>query len=179
MNVVTDRITRIVPGGVETATGLHEADVIVYATGFHASDFLAPMEITGREGRRLDEEWKDGAEAYLGIAVPRFPNLFMVYGPNTNLGHSSIVFMIECQVGYIMGCLPYIAGRGSMEVRPEAMDTWRRSLDRAMGKMIWQAGCTSWYKNAAGRVTNNWPAATTVYRRITKEPRPGAFRFAR
>jgi cation diffusion facilitator CzcD-associated flavoprotein CzcO len=179
VNVVTDRITRIVPGGVETATGLHEADVIVYATGFHASDFLAPLEITGREGRRLDEEWRDGAEAYLGIAVPRFPNLFMVYGPNTNLGHSSIVFMIECQVGYIMGCLPYIAGRGSMEVRPEAMDTWRRSLDRAMGKMIWQAGCTSWYKNAAGRVTNNWPAATTVYRRITKEPRPGAFRFAR
>ena len=100
------------PGGVETATGLHEADMIVYATGFHASDFLAPMEITGREGRRLDEEWKDGAEAYLGIAVPRFPNLFMVYGPNTNLGHSSIVFMIECQVGYIMCCLPYIAGRG-------------------------------------------------------------------
>ncbi|MEV6868325.1 NAD(P)/FAD-dependent oxidoreductase [Streptosporangium subroseum] len=179
VNVVTDRITRIAPGGVETATGLHEADVIVYATGFHASDFLAPMEITGREGRRLDEEWKDGAEAYLGIAVPRFPNLFMVYGPNTNLGHTSIIFMIECQVGYIMGCLPHIAGRGSMEVRPEAMDTWRRSLDRAMGKMIWQAGCTSWYKNAAGRVTNNWPAATTVYRRITKEPRPGAFRFAR
>ncbi|MDP9841090.1 flavin-containing monooxygenase [Streptosporangium lutulentum] len=179
VNVVTDRITRIAPGGVETATGLHEADVIVYATGFHASDFLAPIEITGREGHRLDEEWKDGAEAYLGIAVPRFPNLFMLYGPNTNLGHSSIVFMIECQVGYIMGCLPYIARRGSMEVRPEAMDTWRRSLNRAMGTMIWQAGCTSWYKNAAGRVTNNWPEATTVYRRITKEPRPGAFRFAR
>ena len=89
--------------------------------------------------------------------MPHFPNLFLLYGPNTNLGHSSIVFMIECQVGYIMGCLPYLARRGPMEVRPEAMDGLAAGLERAMGRMVWQAGCTSWYKNAAGRVTNNWP----------------------
>ncbi|GAA2884166.1 NAD(P)/FAD-dependent oxidoreductase [Streptosporangium fragile] len=179
VDVVTDRITRIVPGGVETAAGLREADVIVYATGFQTSDPLAPVEVTGRGGRRLAEAWREGAEAYLGIAVPGFPNLFLLYGPNTNLGHNSIIFMIECQVRYVLGCLAHIAARGPMEVRPEAMAAWRRNLDRAMADMVWQAGCTSWYKNAAGRVTNNWPATATLYRRITRAPRPAAFRFAR
>ncbi|MEU0487258.1 NAD(P)/FAD-dependent oxidoreductase [Streptosporangium sp. NPDC006013] len=179
VDVVTDRITRIVPGGVETAAGLREADAIVYATGFETSDFLVPIQVTGRDGRHLAEEWKDGAEAYLGIAVPHFPNLFLLYGPNTNLGHSSIVFMIECQVRYIMGCLPQLVAHGPMEVRPETMATWRRSLETAMERMVWQAGCTSWYKNAAGRVTNNWPGTTTAYRRITGAPDPDAFHFAR
>ncbi|WP_436763456.1 flavin-containing monooxygenase [Streptosporangium sp. V21-05] len=179
VDVVTDGITGIVPGGVETTAGLREADVIVYATGFETSDFLAPIQVTGRGGRQLAKEWKNGAEAYLGIAVPHFPNLFLLYGPNTNLGHNSIVFMIECQVRYVMGCLPYLASRGPMEVRPEAMATWRRSLDRAMEGMVWQAGCTSWYKNATGRITNNWPGATTTYRRITRTPRPESFHFAR
>ncbi|WP_433240865.1 flavin-containing monooxygenase [Streptosporangium sp. CA-135522] len=179
VDVVTEPIIRITPAGVETAAGLREADVIVYATGFQSTDFLAPIDVTGRRGRRLGEAWKGGAEAYLGIAVPHFPNLFLLYGPNTNLGHNSIVFMIECQVGYIMGCLPHLARRGPMEVRPEAMEVWRRSLDQAMETMVWEAGCTSWYKTATGRVTNNWPAPTTVYRRITRAPRPAAFHFAR
>ncbi|MEU4833736.1 NAD(P)/FAD-dependent oxidoreductase [Streptosporangium sp. NPDC023615] len=179
VDVVTDPITRIVPEGVRTVAGLREADVIVYATGFRTSEFLAPVRITGRGGRGLAEEWREGAEAYLGIAVPRFPNLFLLYGPNTNLGHNSIVFMIECQVRYIMGCLPHLAARGPMEVRPEAMATWRRSLERAMGRMVWQAGCASWYKNEAGRVTNNWPGTASLYRRVTGAPRPDAFHFAR
>jgi cation diffusion facilitator CzcD-associated flavoprotein CzcO len=178
VDVVTDRITEIVPDGVRTTAGLHEADVIVYATGFETSDFLAPIRVTGRGGRNLAEEWKDGAEAYLGIAVPRFPNLFLLYGPNTNLGHNSIVFMLECQVRYVMRCLPHLATYGPMEVRPQAMAIWRRSLETAMEDMVWQAGCTSWYKNAAGRVINNWPGATTTYRRITRTPRLEAFLFA-
>ncbi|MFF5109553.1 flavin-containing monooxygenase [Streptosporangium sp. NPDC000509] len=179
VDVVTDRITRIVPGGVETVAGVREADAIVYATGFETSEFLSTIEVTGRGGRRLAEEWKDGAEAYLGIAVPHFPNLFLLYGPNTNLGHTSIVFMLECQVRYVMGCLPQLASRGPMEVRPEAMDTWRQNLDRDMEGMVWQAGCTSWYKNASGRVTGNWPGSATAYRRLTRTPRPEAFQFAR
>ncbi|WP_406313233.1 NAD(P)/FAD-dependent oxidoreductase [Streptosporangium sp. NBC_01639] len=178
VDLVTEPIVRIAPAGVETTDGLHEADVIIYATGFRGTGFLSPVDVVGRQGRHLAEEWQDGAEAYLGIAVPRFPNLFLLYGPNTNLGHSSIVFMIECQVRYIMGCLPHLASRGPMEVRPEAMDAWRRSLERAMGTMVWGAGCTSWYKNAAGRVTNNWPAPTPLYRRLTRAPRTAAFRFA-
>jgi hypothetical protein len=87
--------------------------------------------------------------------------------------------MIECQVRYIMGCLPLITGRGPMEVRPEAMEGWRRALGTAMDAMVWGAGCDSWYKNAEGRVTNNWPRRTTVYRRLTREPHPTAFQFLR
>ncbi|WP_308249875.1 flavin-containing monooxygenase [Sphaerisporangium fuscum] len=178
VELVTDPIARLVPKGVETADGVtREADTLIYATGFHTTDFLAPIEITGRAGRRLHEIWKDGAEAYLGVAVPHFPNLFLLYGPNTNLGHNSIILMIEAQVRYIMGCLPLLSARGPMEVRQAALDGWRRALDRAMARTVWQASCHSWYKNAAGRVTNNWPGPTTLYRRITRAPRPDAYRF--
>ncbi|MFC7381259.1 flavin-containing monooxygenase [Sphaerisporangium rhizosphaerae] len=178
VDLVTDPITRVVPGGVETAGGrVREADTLIFATGFHTTDFLAPIEITGRDGHRLAETWKGGAEAYLGIAMPRFPNLFLLYGPNTNLGHNSIILMIESQVRYIMGCLTLLRAHGPMEVRQTAMDAWRRALHAAMERTVWQASCHSWYKNDAGRVTNNWPRPTTVYRRITRAPRREAYRF--
>ena len=116
------------------------------------------------------EQWYGGAEAYLGISVPNFPNLFLLYGPNTNLGHNSIIFMIECQVNHILACLPYIMRNGTMEVRPEVMAAWTRQLDAAMAGMVWGNGCQSWYKTADGRVTNNWPGPTTLYRRLTTKP---------
>ncbi|SEG38206.1 Predicted flavoprotein CzcO associated with the cation diffusion facilitator CzcD [Nonomuraea solani] len=172
VDLVTDRIVRITPKGVETTDGLREVDTIVYATGFRSTEFLAPMEIAGRGGRSLEEQWKGGAAAYLGISMPNFPNLFLLYGPNTNLGHNSIIFMIECQVNHIMACLPYLSGP-PMEVRPEAMAAWNRQLGAAMERMVWGEGCQSWYKTADGRVTNNWPGPTTLYRRLTaRPPRP-------
>lgn len=178
VDVVTEKITRITPEGVETADGqVREADTIVYSTGFMSTEFLAPMEFVGREGKVLNEQWRDGAEAYLGIAAPNFPNLFLLYGPNTNLGHNSIVFMIECQVRHIMNCLPYAMENGPMEVRPEVMDAWRARLDRAMERMVWGNGCQSWYKTAEGRVTNNWPGPTTLYRKLTARPPLPAYRF--
>ncbi|GII76368.1 4-hydroxyacetophenone monooxygenase [Sphaerisporangium rufum] len=178
VDLVTTPIARVVPEGIETADGtVRAADTIVYATGFRTTEFLAPVEVTGRGGRPLAEVWKDGAEAYLGMAVPNFPNLFMLYGPNTNLGHSSIVLMIESQVRYIMGCLPLLSARGPMEVRPESLDAWRAALDRAMARTVWEAGCRSWYKNASGRVTNNWPGPVATYRRITRRPRPEAYTY--
>ncbi|MGW0808091.1 flavin-containing monooxygenase [Nonomuraea sp. NPDC002799] len=176
VDVVTDRIVRITPKGVETTEGLREVDAIVYATGFASTEFLAPMGVTGRDGRSLEEQWKGGAEAYLGISVPNFPNLFLLYGPNTNLGHNSIIFMIECQVNHIMSCLPHLSGHGPIEVRPEAMAAWRRQLDAAMSRMVWGGGCESWYKTAEGRVTNNWPGPTTLYRRLTARPPMPAYR---
>ncbi|MFI7134041.1 flavin-containing monooxygenase [Nonomuraea sp. NPDC050153] len=176
VDVVTDKIVRIRPAGIETTEGLHEVDTIVYATGFRTTEFLAPMEIAGRDGRTLAEQWKGGPEAYLGISVPGFPNLFLLYGPNTNLGHNSIVFMIECQVEHIMSCLPHLSANGPIEVRPEVMAAWRGQLDAAMARMVWGGGCQSWYKTAEGRVTNNWPGPTTLYRRLTARPPAPAYR---
>ncbi|MGI5288449.1 flavin-containing monooxygenase [Nonomuraea polychroma] len=170
VEVVTDKIVRIRPDGVETTEGLREVDTIVYATGFLSTDFLAPMEIVGRGGRSLREQWAGGAEAYLGISVPNFPNMFLLYGPNTNLGHNSIVFMIECQVNHVMSCLPHVTAHGPIEVRPAAMAAWSRQLDAAMDRMVWGGSCQSWYKTPEGRVTNNWPGPTTLYRRLTARP---------
>ncbi|MGL6223052.1 MAG: flavin-containing monooxygenase, partial [Steroidobacteraceae bacterium] len=111
--LVTDAIERIEPDGVRTGTGtLHAADVIIYATGFKSTDFLAPMRITGRNGLDLRQEWSRGARAYLGVTVSGFPNFFMLYGPNTNLGHNSILVMIEAQVGYILDVLEQMRARG-------------------------------------------------------------------
>ncbi|MDH2424327.1 NAD(P)/FAD-dependent oxidoreductase [Sphaerisporangium sp. TRM90804] len=178
VELVTEPIARVRPEGVETADGaVREADTIIYATGFRATEFLAPIEITGRDGHRLDEAWKGRAEAYLGVAVPRFPNLFLLYGPNTNLGHNSIVVMIEAQVRYVMKCLALLASRGPMEVRPSAMDAWRRALDQAMAGTVWETGCRSWYQDESGRVTANWPRSASAYRRVTRAPRPGAYTF--
>ncbi|MFI6595184.1 flavin-containing monooxygenase [Nonomuraea sp. NPDC050536] len=170
VDVVTDRIVRVAAKGVETAEGLREADTIIYATGFRSTEFLSPIEVQGRDGVSLTRQWHSGAEAYLGISVPNFPNLFLLYGPNTNLGHNSIVFMIECQVNHVLSCLPYIRKHGTIEVRPEAMAAWTRQLEAAMGRMVWGNGCQSWYKTAEGRVTNNWPGPTTLYRRLTARP---------
>ncbi|WP_219466643.1 flavin-containing monooxygenase [Nonomuraea rhizosphaerae] len=173
VDVVTDPIVRITAKGVETVKGLREVDTIVYGTGFRSTEFLAPMDVAGRGGTSLRERWKGGAEAYLGISVPDFPNLFMLYGPNTNLGHNSIIFMLECQVNHIMACLPHLSEQGPIEVRPEVMAAWNRQLEASMARMVWGNGCRSWYKTAEGRVTNNWPGPTTLYRRLTsRAPRP-------
>ncbi|MEV0620719.1 NAD(P)/FAD-dependent oxidoreductase [Nonomuraea sp. NPDC050404] len=176
VSLVTDKIVRITPKGVETTEGSYAVDTIVFATGFKSTEFLSPMEVVGLDGGSLEERWRDGAEAYLGISVPGLPNLFMLYGPNTNLGHNSIIFMIECQVNHIMACLPYLAANGPIEVRPEVMAAWRRQLDASMRRMVWGAGCQSWYKTADGRVTNNWPGPTTLYRRLTARPPHPAYR---
>jgi cation diffusion facilitator CzcD-associated flavoprotein CzcO len=120
VEVVTDAITRIERDGVTTADGrTRRADALIHATGFETTTFLAPLAIEGRGGAKLDVAWRDGAEAYLGITVPGFPNLFLLYGPNTNLGHNSIIFMIECQVGYVVRCLRELSrrGEGYMDVR--------------------------------------------------------------
>ena len=176
VDVVTDKLVRITPKGVATTEALHEVDTVVYATGFRSTEFLSPMTVTGRGGQDLSEQWAGGAEAYLGISVPNFPNLFLLYGPNTNLGHNSIIFMIECQVNHIMACLPYLTSGRHLEVRPEVMAAWRRQLEAAMSKMVWGDGCQSWYKTAEGRVTNNWPGPSTLYRRLTDRPPRAAYR---
>ncbi len=166
VEVVTSPIERVVQGGVVTADWRHRSvDTLIFGTGFQSLSFLAPLEIEGRHGVRLGDVWCDGAEAYLGTAVAGFPNLFLLYGPNTNLGHNSIVFMVEAQVGWVMRCIEELFRRdaGWLDVRRDAMDAYNRDLQARMLDTVWQAGCHSWYKTASGKVTNNWPRFTFQY----------------
>ncbi|MFJ1458353.1 flavin-containing monooxygenase [Nocardia sp. N2S4-5] len=177
VDVVTTGIAEIVPGGVRTTDGeVHPADVIVYGTGFKGSEFLWPMRITGRGGAELDRAWIGGARAYLGMAVPGFPNLFLMYGPNTNLGIGSIVYMIECQARYIRQALAYLAahpGRG-LEVRAAVAREFDDHTQRRLQRTPW-TGCSSWYRDAAGRITNNWPGTVTSYRLRTRRLNPADY----
>ncbi len=178
VSVVTDHIEQIVPEGIVTADGtVHEVDTIIYGTGFQATSFLSPLRITGTGGLDLGDVWHDGAEAYLGMTVTGFPNLFMLYGPNTNLGHNSIVFMIERQVDYVVACVRKMQAEGwaTLNVRRPVMDAYNRDLQAKVGRTAWGAGCDSWYKTAAGKVTNNWPNFTMRYWLATKRPRFAAY----
>jgi cation diffusion facilitator CzcD-associated flavoprotein CzcO len=174
VEVVTSPITRIEELAVVTGDGTaRHADAIVFATGFETTQFLAPIEVTGRDGTPLAKVWADGAEAHLGITVPSFPNLFVLYGPNTNLGHNSILFMVERQVDYVLQCLAQLA-RGSLgvvEVRAETMARFRRDIERRAARTAWAGSCTSWYKTASGRITNNWVGPTVSYWAATLRPR--------
>jgi cation diffusion facilitator CzcD-associated flavoprotein CzcO len=178
VRLVTDAIERIEPGGVRTRAGeLVATDVIIYATGFHATDFLAPMIITGAGGRSLREEWRAGARAYLGVAVSGFPNLFMLYGPNTNLGHNSILVMIEAQVGYVIDAIRQLDGRAArrLDVKREVMNAYNDWLRKDLAKSVWAADKQSWYKLADGTITNNWPHSTIRYRRLLRRADLGAY----
>jgi len=181
VELVTSSIERIAPEGVVTRDGrLHAADVIVYGTGFETTSFLAPIEIEGQGGRKLHDVWRDGAAAYLGLCVSGFPNLFLLYGPNTNLGHNSILFMIEAQVRYLLACLEELrrSGRSSLEVRAEAQERFDDEMQRALAGTVWATGCGSWYKTPSGRITNNWKGFTLEYWWRTRRPDWSAFRFA-
>ncbi|HVN42369.1 MAG TPA: 4-hydroxyacetophenone monooxygenase, partial [Steroidobacteraceae bacterium] len=179
VRLVTEPIAAIEPSGVRTVGGeLHAAEVIVFATGFKSTEFLAPMAVHGLGGRDLAHEWRNGAHAYLGVTVSGFPNFFMLYGPNTNLGHNSILVMIEAQVGYILDALRQLEARGErcLDVRREAMDAFNRDLQRDLAKSVWAATSkASWYKLADGTITNNWPYSTIRYRRLLRRADLGVY----
>ncbi|HIV71793.1 MAG TPA: NAD(P)/FAD-dependent oxidoreductase [Candidatus Aquabacterium excrementipullorum] len=179
VHVVADGIRRITARGIETADGRHhEADVIVYGTGFAATEFLAPMKITGREGRDLNEAWRSGAQAYLGITVPGFPNFFMLYGPNTNLGHNSIVYMLESQIAHVLRCLEKAraAGGDAIEVGEGPHSRFNAAVQRRLAGTVWQ-GCKSWYVDANGHNSTNWPGFTFTYRYLTRYASLGVYSF--
>jgi len=180
VDVVTNPIVGIEPDGVRTADGARRpCEVLVFATGFAATEFLAPLQITGRQGVTLDDHWASGAEAYLGVATASLPNLFLLYGPNTNLGHNSIVFMLEAQAHYIIEVLAdlVLGGRRTAEVDPQVEARFNDRLQRDAQRTVWAADCESWYKDANGRITNNWPRPTLDYWWRTRSVRPGDFRY--
>ncbi|MGK0392894.1 MAG: cation diffusion facilitator CzcD-associated flavoprotein CzcO [Alcanivorax borkumensis] len=157
--------------GLTDSSGTHhKVDVIIYGTGFKATEFLTPMTITGRNGKDLNSTWRDGAEAYLGITVRGFPNLFMLYGPNTNLGHNSIIYMLESQIHYVQQCLAEMDDQQlhSMEVRESVQARFNDNVQRKISDTVWDKGCHSWYKTDSGKNTNNWPGFTFDYRRQTQ-----------
>ena len=179
VEVVTDPIDHLTEDAIVTRTGRRvPADVVIYGTGFESTSFLAPMEIEGLGGRSLHDEWKGGAHAYRGITVAGFPNLFLLYGPNTNLGHNSIIFMIECQVGYLLDCLRQMRERGIRWIDPrrEVMEAWDARVQRELRRTAWAATGKSWYKTEDGRITNNWSGSTIRYWWNTRRADLGAYR---
>lgn len=177
----TQGIDRLTPDGVVTRDGRHHAfDVLIYGTGFAATEFLSPMRITGRDGLDLNRAWRTGASAYLGISVPSFPNFFLLYGPNTNLGHNSIVYMLESQIGHILRCLDRMDAMGAsrIEVAEDAFTRYDARVQARLTQTVW-TGCQSWYVNEQGRNTTNWPGFTLTYRRLTRRASLDAYRFSR
>jgi 4-hydroxyacetophenone monooxygenase len=175
VELVTEGIREIDEDAIVTADGERRpVDAIVWATGFHANRFLWPMRIVGRGGAELAQVWGEEPRAYLGITVPRFPNLFCLYGPGTNLAHAgSIIFHSECQVRYVMGCLAALLERGAaaLDCKQQAFDEYVARFDAQMAEMVWShPGMTSWYKNAAGKVTTTSPWRLVDYWRWTREP---------
>ncbi|KAB7742138.1 NAD(P)-binding protein [Parvibaculum sedimenti] len=171
VSLVTEHIEGITPEGVKTGDGaMHDLDVIVYATGFETTGWHWSMDVIGRGGKRLNDVWHEAPEAYLGITTAGFPNMFMLYGPNTNLGHNTITFMIERQVEYAVKALQALEARGaaSMDVTQTAQDRFNRELQANLAKTTWaDPGCHSWYKTADGRITQNWGSHTRDYARAT------------
>ena len=179
VTVVDQPIDRIEPDAMVTADGQRRpADVLIFGTGFSTTDFLAHIPITGEKGRTIAGEWSHGARAYLGTAVPGFPNCYLLYGPNTNLGHNSILFMVERQVNLILQAMALqtrATGTGSAPLVGVGSDAYRRDDEHTqhlMATTAWVANCTSWYKAASGRVTNNWPTWTVRYWYDTLRLRP-------
>lgn len=173
VEVVTDGIERIDAHGVVTRDGVSRpVDAIVYATGFHVNDRSnVPFDVRGRGGCELRELWRDGAEAYLGVSVSGFPNLFLIAGPNTGLGHSSMVLMIESAIEYIAGALIAMRERNlaTLDVSRTVQEAFNRKLHARLSTTIWATGgCKSWYQTEAGKITALWPGTTGRYRRMTE-----------
>ncbi|MET0337790.1 MAG: NAD(P)/FAD-dependent oxidoreductase [Caulobacter sp.] len=183
VDLVTDGIAEITAKGVRTTNGVeHPVDVIVYGTGFAATDALSPTQVYGRGGRHLNAEWEAGAQAYLGVTVSGYPNFFMLMGPNTGLGHNSIVYMIESQIRHVMDGLRRMdaAGAISMDPKRESQNAFNAFVQERVGKTVWNAGgCKSWYLTEDGRNTTIWPGFTFDYRRRVKAIDPAAYDMER
>lgn len=172
VTLVTDNIARITPTGIETKDGvLHEVDVIVYATGFETTSWHWSVDVVGKGGKHLRDEWAETPQAYLGITVANFPNLFVLYGPNTNLGHNSITFMLERQAEYVVQAITTMHARNltTMEVKQSSQDNFNQEQQAALAKTTWaDPHCRSWYKNAQGHITQNWSSHTRDFAKATE-----------
>ena len=167
VTLVTAAIAEVNPSGVRTDDGVqHDCDILVYGTGFRATEFLAPLRVTGVDGVRLDDVWAEGAHAYLGLAVAGFPNMFLMYGPNTNTGNTSVIYFHESQARYIVRAARLVAAGRVLDVRPEVAAAYDAEMQTRLADSVW-VGCDSWYRTPGGRVVTNWPGSASEYRRRT------------
>ena len=174
----TSLIEKISDNKIVTKDGNeHEVDAIIYGTGFDTNIFISPVKITGLGGIQLDDVWRDGAEAYRGVMVPNFPNFFICYGPNTNTGHVSIIYMIESQILFIMKCLKYLKKNklSYVDVRDDAMKSYNDNIQKKLSETVWAGSCGSWYKNAQGKIINNYPGYGTEYYLMMTNPKYSEF----
>jgi cation diffusion facilitator CzcD-associated flavoprotein CzcO len=166
VSLVVDRIEAVEQDGVRAGGVLRPADVLILATGFRSHAFVAPMEITGLNGT-LADAWGDLPRAYLGVTVPDFPNLFLLYGPNTNGGTGSVVATIEASMQHVLAALRArdAAGARTISVRREAADAFAAEVRKALNRTVWHSGCSNWYVDENGNDPSNWPWSWTTYRR--------------
>jgi len=171
VEVIASALAEVREHTVVAADGTErEVDTIIFATGFHVSDFPAARMINGRQGN-LHELWHGSPEAFRGTTIAGFPNLFLLVGPNTGLGHTSIVYMIESQITYVLDCLRTMAHQRAtvVDVRPEAQRDWNAAVQERMPPTVWSSGgCASWYLDANGRNSTLWPDFTFRFRRQTR-----------
>ncbi|MEM9071567.1 MAG: NAD(P)/FAD-dependent oxidoreductase [Myxococcota bacterium] len=181
VDLVTDEITEIRSDSVVTADGVvRPVDAIIWGTGFRVTEFIARMNVRGIGGLDINDAWKHGAEAYYGMTVAGFPNFFILVGPNTGLGHNSIVFMIEAQVHYILQCIKRLRERdlAYLDVRPAVQRSFNENLQSRMLETVWLTGCQSWYLDEQGKNFSLWPGFTFEYWLRTRRVDWSAFREA-
>jgi cation diffusion facilitator CzcD-associated flavoprotein CzcO len=177
VDLVAKPIARMSPAGVVTADGVeHPVDCVIYGTGFKTNDFMFPMEIVGTGGHTLADAWAGGAHAHLGMTVPGFPSLFVVYGPNTNTSGGSIIFYEEAQASYIRQALQLVQTHraAAIEVRPDVEEHSDREVQAGFAGTAWTA-CDSWYRDDTGRIVANWPRYMADYAERTKVLDPAEF----
>jgi cation diffusion facilitator CzcD-associated flavoprotein CzcO len=168
VELVTGGIEEVRPRSVVSKDGVErEVDAIIFGTGFHVTDMPVAKYVRGRDGRTLDEIWQGSPRAYLGTSIPGFPNMFLLLGPNTGLGHNSMVYMIESQVAHVMDALRVMGERGAetVEVRTEVADRFNEELEERHKGTVWTTGCSSWYLDDTGRNATLWPDWTWRFRR--------------
>lgn len=180
VELITDAVAEVRPDAVVTRDGrVREVDTIIFGTGFRVTEMPIAHRVRGRDGRSLAQAWQGSMRAYRGTCVPGFPNLFLLLGPNTGLGHNSVVFMIECQLNYLVGLLRHLdrTGRRAVEPTVAAYHRYARSIDRRMAGTVWsRGGCRSWYLDAMGRNPTLWPGYTWSYWLRTRRFDAAAYR---
>lgn len=171
VEILDQGIQSINANGITDKNGKHiSADVIILGTGFSATEFLSPMTITGLNGITLNQAWQDGAQAYLGLSVNQFPNLFILYGPNTNLGHNSILYMLESQINYILKATSTVIKQShqAIDIKKDIQHKFNANIQKQSQDTVWNSGCTSWYTTEDGKNTVNWTGFTFSYRKLSK-----------